>query len=250
MVHLPALPGSPMYAGSFDRVLDAAAADATALAEGGADAIMMENFFDVPFFKDGVPPSTIASMTAAAGRVKEAAPDLPIGINVLRNDGRAAIAIAAAVGAEFVRINVLTAARVTDQGIIEGDAANVLRDRAMLRADHVQIWADVDVKHSAPLAKRPMAEEIADTLHRGRASALIVSGGGTGQATDADHVRDVVEASGTAPVFIGSGATAETVGDFPGAAGFIVGTSLKDTPHLPTGRVRADKVAAFRDALS
>ncbi|MEL7240198.1 MAG: BtpA/SgcQ family protein, partial [Planctomycetota bacterium] len=173
--------------------------------------------------------------------------DVPLGINVLRNDGRAAIAIAAAVDARFVRINVLTGARVTDQGIIEGDAANVLRDRATLGATEVEVWADVDVKHSAPLARRPIDEEVADTLHRGGAAALIVSGGGTGLATDPEHLASVKRAAGSAPVLIGSGATAANVGEYRDhAAGFIVGTSLKPSP---TATVDVARVRAVADVL-
>ena len=227
MVHLPPLPGSPRYGGSMAAVLDAARRDAAALAEGGVDAVMVENFGDVPFFKHRVPPATLAAITAAVVAVRGEVGELPVGVNVLRNDGRGAVAVAAATGGSFVRINVLCGARVTDQGVIEGEAADVLRDRADLGVD-CQIWADVDVKHSAPLASRPIAEEVADTVKRGLADAVIVSGGGTGLPTDPAKVAAVKAAATGVPVLVGSGATPESAaGLLAHADGLIAGTWLK-----------------------
>ena len=242
MVHLPPLPGSPRYGGSMAAVLDAARRDAAALAEGGVDAIMAENFGDVPFFKSRVPPATLAAITAAVVAVRSEVGELPVGVNVLRNDGRGAVAVAAATGAAFVRINVLCGARVTDQGVIEGEAADVLRDRAALGVD-CQIWADVDVKHSAALASRPIAEEVADTVKRGLADAVIVSGGGTGLPTDPAKLK-AVKAAANVPVLVGSGATPESAAELLAHAdGLIAGTWLKRDGRVENGvdpsRVRA-----------
>src|SRR5688500_6024628 len=122
MVHLKPLPGSARWGGSMQQVLDGSLADATALAEGGVDAIMIENFGDVPFRKEHVAAETIAAMTLAVSTVANAV-DLPLGVNVLRNDAAAAMGIAAACGATMIRVNVHTGAMLTDQGIIEGRAS-------------------------------------------------------------------------------------------------------------------------------
>ena len=228
MVHLRPLPGSPNYAGRLADVRAAAVADAEALLEGGCDGLMIENFGDVPFFPGRVPAHVVSAMTTLAAAVRAAAPGRPLGINVLRNDGRSALAVALAVGANFIRVNVLCGARVTDQGVIEGIAADLLRDRAALGCPGVRILADVDVKHSAPLAARPLADEVADTLERGLADGLVVSGAGTGRPVDPARLADVKRAAGRALVFVGSGVTAETVGKLAEHAdGFIVGTALK-----------------------
>ncbi len=165
MVHLMPLPGSPRYGGDLRAVREAAMRDAAALAEGGVDGLMIENFGDVPFYPGRVPAYVVAHMTALTVEVRRRF-DLPVGINVLRNDGRSGLAVAHAAGAQFVRVNVLCGARAADQGVIQAIAHDLLRERAALRAD-VKIFADVDVKHSAPLAPRALAEEAADTLHRG-----------------------------------------------------------------------------------
>ncbi len=110
-----------MYGGSLSTIRDLLLRDADLLAEGGVHGLMMENFGDVPFFPGRVPTHVAAHMTALAFEVRRRI-DLPLGINVLRNDGVTALAVAHASGASFIRVNVLCGARVTDQGIIQGIA--------------------------------------------------------------------------------------------------------------------------------
>jgi uncharacterized protein len=247
MVHLQALAGSPRYGGDLSSVRAAALRDAETLAEGGVDAVMIENFGDVPFHPARVPAETVAQVTAIAAAIRERV-SLPIGINMLRNDGCSAMAVAHAVGGCFVRVNVLCGARVTDQGIIQGIAHDLLRLRKQLAAEAVQVLADVDVKHSAPLASRPIEEEVADTIERGLADGLIVSGSGTGRPTELDHVRLAKAAAGATPVLVGSGVTAETVNAFPHADGFIVGSALK-RDGVATNPVDAGRIRQFMQAI-
>jgi membrane complex biogenesis BtpA family protein len=92
----------------------------------------------------------------------------------------------------------------------------------------VRLLADVDVKHSAALAPRPIAAETRDTLLRGLADAVIVSGEGTGQATDLAKLAEVRQAAAGAPVLVGSGATLQTLAGLLAVAdGVIVGTATK-----------------------
>src|SRR3954466_9139642 len=140
MLHLPPLPGSPRYARApgGDAIRELVLRDAEALAGGGVHGLMLENFGDVPFYPGRVPAHTVAAMTAIAAEVRRQFPELPLGINVLRNDGQSALAIATAVGAQYVRVNILCGARLADQGILQGIAHELLRERAMLRAEHVR----------------------------------------------------------------------------------------------------------------
>ena len=247
MLHLPPLPGAPLSTLSLAAVREHLLRDLDALIDGGVHGLMMENFGDVPFFPGRVPTAVATIMTALAVAVREKAPQLPLGINVLRNDGLTAMAVAHAAGAAYVRVNVLSGARVTDQGLIEGIAHELLRERAALKST-VKIMADVDVKHSAPLAARPIVDEVDDTLHRGLADALVVSGAGTGKPTDPAKAGAVkARAGGRARVFIGSGITAETIADFVDAAdGFIVGTAFKPDgdPNAPVNAARVRDLMA------
>ena len=228
MLHLPALPGSPLSAMSLKQIEAMMLRDAESLQVGGVHGLMIENFGDVPFYKTDVPKHTVAYLTAIAAKVK-ATFDLPLGINCLRNDGCAALAVAHAVGAEYIRVNVLSGARVTDQGVIEGIGADLLRLRKTLGAESIKILADVDVKHSAPLgAGVALEDEVDDVLERGLASGLVVSGAGTGKATDVKKAARVHAAAPDAPLFIGSGVTTDSIGGFlPHVTGVIVGTHFK-----------------------
>lgn len=246
MVHLDALPGAPGFEGELSAVVRKAAEDASVIAAAGFDGIMVENFGDSPFFKDDLPPETVAALTRCALAVKEAAPALPLGINALRNDGLAALGIAVAVGATFIRINVLTGAMVTDQGVIEGRAAEILRRRAML-GKRVGILADIAVKHAAPLAPLDLEQCARDTAGRGGADGLIVTGSGTGRPTDPSLLRQVRGAVPGTPVFVGSGVTTRSLVAL-GADGYIVGTALKLDGRVNLERCRAIRQAALSAA--
>jgi len=250
MLHLPPLPGSPCYAGDPARVEEAMLADAAALVEGGVHALMLENFGDAPFFPNRVPAETLTHMTALAARLRERF-SLPLGINVLRNDGCGALAVAHAAGASFIRVNILCGARITDQGIIEGIAHDLLRERVRLGAKDIRIMADVDVKHSAPLGiARPLMDEVRDLVHRGRADAIIVSGWATGQAVNPQDLQTVRSAAGDTPVFIGSGVAEDNVRALAShAQGVIVGSAFKHDGRADQ-RVDPARVRTFMQAVA
>ncbi|MFC7096146.1 BtpA/SgcQ family protein [Halobaculum marinum] len=251
MVHLHPLPGAPKFDGDRSAILDAAERDARRLAAGGVDAIMVENFGDAPFYPDDVPKHVVASMTRAARAVVETV-DVPVGVNVLRNDGAAALSVAAAVGADFVRINVHTGSRVTDQGVVDGKAHETMRLRERLGAD-VAVLADHDVKHSAPIAAGDFtAESVADGVERGLADGIVVSGSGTGHETarsDLEHAVDRRDANDLdVPVLVGSGVDADNVDDLLDLAdGVIVGTALKEDGDVGKP-VSEERVRALVDA--
>jgi uncharacterized protein len=209
MVHLLPLPGSPRFDGSIDEVLSTATEDARVMVDAGFPALMVENFGDVPFFADHVPPETVAAMTLSVERVTRLG--VPVGVNVLRNDALASLGIAASTGARFIRVNVLTGVMYTDQGAIVGEAAHVQRRRQTL-APEVEIWADVMVKHATPPAGVNAQQMAIDTVERGLADALIVSGSGTGKTIDVDVARDVREAvTDDVRVVAGSGVAASNI---------------------------------------
>ena len=232
MLHAPPLPGSPRFGGSIDHVVTHVLRDAATLAEGGVHGLMLENFGDVPFSAGAVAPVTIAALTRLATEVQRVCP-LPLGINVLRNDALAALSIAACTGARWIRVNVLSGVRVTDQGLIQGAAYEVLRCRQALHAGHVRILADVDVKHSAPLARRPLAEETEELVQRAGADAVIVSGTGTGKSVNLTDLPEVAAAAGGKPIFVGSGVSLATLDRLlPFCNGLIVGSSWKPAGDL------------------
>jgi uncharacterized protein len=227
MVHAAPLPGSPRWDGSMERVVAAAVADARTLVEGGMDAVLVENYGDAPFTPGRVEPATVAALTAVAGEIRRALPGAPLGINVLKSDARAALAIACAVGARFIRVNVHAGAVVADQGVVQSDAYGTLRDRRLLSAD-VAIFADVGGKHAVSLAPVDLEQHARDLTYRGLADGLVVSGPATGAATAVADLKRVRGAVPHVPLLVGSGATPDSVAELLSIAdGLIVGTALK-----------------------
>lgn len=258
MVHLPPLPGAPAFEGDRETVRTRALEDARRLEAGGVDGIVLENFGDAPFYPDDVPNHVVAELTAIATALTDAV-EVPVGINVLRNDAAAALSVAAAADAQFVRVNVHVGTAATDQGILEGRAHETLRLRDRLETD-VGIFADVHVKHATQIGANAIGRAVLETVERGKADAVIVSGPGTGVETDVEDIRrvtDILTEHGhdTTPVFVGSGVTSETVADCfeAGADGLIVGTALK-RDGVTTNPVSGDRVetlvAAVREASS
>jgi len=247
VVHLSPLPGAPASDGDRRAIRDRAIADATALEDGDVDGVIVENFGDAPFYPDEVPPHVVADMTALTDAVADSV-DVPVGVNVLRNDPTAALSVAAATDADFVRVNVHVGAAVTDQGVIEGQAHETLRLRERIGAD-AAICADVGVKHATPLGDRDLAVEASDAVERGLADAVIVSGDRTGDRTALEDVRQVQDSVGDeVPVLVGSGVTAASAASVLDAAdGAIVGTALKED-GLTTNPVGEERVRELIDA--
>jgi membrane complex biogenesis BtpA family protein len=248
MIHLPALPGAPGNDCDREAIRDAALRDARALDEANVDAVLVENFGDAPFYPDDVPDHVVAELTAVTDAVRREV-SVPVGVNVLRNDAEAALSVAAAAGASFVRVNVHVGARVTDQGVVEGRAHETMRLRDRIDAD-VAVLADVAVKHSAPLGDVPFEQTVEETVKRGLADGVAVSGSGTGDPVALDRLETAasVLADHDAAVLAGSGVTPETVGDVLAAAdGAIVGTALKAGGET-TAAVDRDRVAALVSA--
>lgn len=229
MVHLDPLPGAPRFDGDRESVRERAIQDAKRLKASGIDGVIVENFGDAPFHTDDVPKHVVADMTHLVGSVCDTV-DVPVGVNVLRNDGEAALSVAAATDASFVRVNVHTGARVTDQGLIEGQAHETLRLRERLGTD-IRIFADVAVKHSSPVSTENISQSTRDAVERGLADAVIVSGAGTGRNVNRERLETVAQITADlgVPTYIGSGVTHETVHDLLSIAdGAIVGSSLKE----------------------
>ncbi|MBW2460178.1 MAG: BtpA/SgcQ family protein [Deltaproteobacteria bacterium] len=250
VVHLRALPGDPGYDGKgIEAVYEAALADARAIAEGGGDAIIVENFGSAPFVKgtrgDRIPAHQAAALAIVVRAAK--ALGLPVGVNCLRNDAITALGIAVATSADFIRVNVHAGAYVTDQGVIEGEAAASLRYRAALGARNVAILADVLVKHASPLVALDAATATRECLGRGGADAVIVTGAATGAPVDGALLEDVRDAAGGAPVFIGSGLTPDRADALRGLFdAAIVGTWIKEDGVLdaPVDAARVARLAA------
>lgn len=227
VVHLLPLPGAPRARLAPDHLIERALEDARAYLRGGAAGLIVENFGDAPFAAGPVEPHVVALMTRVALELRALAGERPVGVNVLRNDGAGALGVALAAGLDFIRVNVLSGVAATDQGLIEGTAAQLLRYRRTIGSS-ARIFADLDVKHSAPLREPDLAVQVDELVGRALADAVLVTGAATGSAPDPGHVARVKRLAGRTPVLVASGTGPDNAAALAVAAdGFIVGTALK-----------------------
>jgi len=246
MIHCPAFPGAPRYRGaSRDTILDACLQDAERLVTGGFHGLIVENHGDIPFSKpENIGPETAAFMAVVTDRLSREF-DVPLGVNILANAAIPALAVAAASGADFIRVNQWANAYVANEGIIEGQAAEALRYRAMLRAEGIRIFADAHVKHGshAIVADRSITELTRD-LAFFDADAVIATGQRTGDSAAMDDIRLVRDATDL-PVLVGSGVTPANVATIlEQVDAIIVASSLKEG-GVWWRPVAANRVAAF-----
>jgi len=220
MVHLWPLPGAPGFMGNgpgygMQRIIDEGLREADALVSGGVDGLMVENMWDLPFrVGHGVQIEAATAQAVAAAEVVKRFPKLPVGINVIHNGGVVCLAIALAAGAKFIRVCIFTGARVWDTGEFDhGCAAELLRKRKELDAEHIHIFADVDKKHSVAFPGIDLATHITWTEFYG-ADALIVSGKMTADAPDSSELAQA-KRQAKKPVLIGSGADEKNISCTP-----------------------------------
>ena len=244
VVHLLPLIGSPQSTLPFREIRTRGLSDAVALIDNGIDGVIIENYGDAPFSPDSVEPHTVAALALIADEIRECYPQTPIGLNVLRNDAKSAMAIATVTGANFIRVNVHTGAMLTDQGLIEGKAHETLRYRSILKSE-VKVFADIAVKHAVPLAPIDIVTTAEDTYQRGLADALIVTGTATGKSADLGQLKTVKSAIPQVSVFAGSGVAVDNLAEvLQYADGVIVGTSIK-RDGMTTNEVDPDRVRAL-----
>lgn len=225
MVHLLALPGAPEYGGDVDEICQQALNDAQALAEGGVDALIVENFGDEPFVI-GEPAAHDLALMAAITRDIQRLVTIPVGVNVQFNAWEAEIAIAYACRAEFIRVEVFVDYVVSAVGVVQPCAAQITRYRSALGGDSIQLWADVQTKYTRNIAPQPLAQSARDA-EAARADALIVTGAATGSATPLEAVAEVKQVT-SLPVLVGSGTTCDNVSAVLKVAdGAIVGSTFK-----------------------
>ena len=226
VVHLLPLPGSPRYRGDFEKVVKRALDDAKKLEKGGVDAIIVENYGDKPYSIRVRDPLTIAAMSVIVKRIVDEV-EIPVGVNLLRNSGPEALAIAYVTGATFVRVNSYCETRLAPEGLLEP----TMREIELLRSKftrHILVLADIDVKHSLPLTNSNATYTAVECIERGYPDALIVTGSRTGSPPAPGEVAAVKKAIGTLPLLVGSGITVENVDAYWNLAdGFIIGTYFK-----------------------
>ena len=229
MVHLQALPGTANSNYTPQQIIDLAVKEATQLISYGFDGVLIENMHDTPYLLREVGPEIVATMTAATAAVVDAI-DAPVGVQVLAGANRAALAIAKATGAKFIRAEGFAFASIADEGVMDvADAGPLLRERRRIDADDISIIADIQKKHSshALTADLSIGDHARGADFMG-ADGVIVTGNHTGHAVDLAQLREVRGAT-ELPLVVGSGVTPENIKEiFQYSDAAIVGSSIKE----------------------
>jgi uncharacterized protein len=246
MAHLTPLPGTPMYDSDAGMagVVDAVRADLAILLDSGFDAVMFCNEGDRPYSLNAGHEG-VAALTRV---VAELAPrDRPFGVDFLW-DPRAALAVAAATGAGFIR-EVTTGVYESDMGMWNTDAAGLLRERRRLSAEDVAVFMNVTPEFASPLGRRTVGEMARSTVVSSLADAILVSGPMAGAEPDVQAVREAKEAVGDeAPVLVNTGAKSTNIAAFLEVAdGAIVGSDLKRDGYT-WNSVDPERVKRFLEA--
>jgi uncharacterized protein len=247
VVHVQALPGTPANRLDVRAIASIAVDEAGAYQDAGFNGVMIENTHDRPYLKGAVGPEIVAAMSVIGSEIRRAV-KLPLGIQVLAGANSSSLAVAHACGASFVRVEGFVFAHVADEGLIQASAGTVLRYRRSIGADSVRVFADVKKKHSAHAITADV--DIAETAKAAEffmVDGVIVSGVSTGQPTEPDDVASV-SAAVSIPTLVGSGITAENIGNYPEADALIVGSSIKDE-GLWSNPIRLDRAGALVNAF-
>lgn len=248
MVHIPALPGTPLYdaKGGVEKLIDAVLADISALQEGGVDAVMFGNENDRPYSLRA-PSASVAAMSAVIASVKPAI-KVPFGVNYLW-DPSASIAIAAATGARFVR-EIFTGAYASDMGMWVPDCEGALRLRRSLDVPALKLFFNINAEFAASLDTRPIELRARSAVFSSLADAILVSGPITGSPVETSELRRVREAVTEVPVFANTGVNVDNVGDILSMSdGCIVGTHFKVDGNTWKS-VDAARVKRFMDRVN
>jgi membrane complex biogenesis BtpA family protein len=226
MISLPPLLGYPEFPG-MQAAIEGARADLDTLQLGGVDGVCLENDYDRPH-RLTVGPDIIASFTRIAREVASCA-NVPVGLQILLNDWRASLAIAAAIDAAFVRLDFFVDKVRIQAGVIEPEPEAVIAYRKSLHAEHIALFTDIQVKYSELMeAGKTLTASARQAIASG-ADAIVVTGKITGESPALEDLKQVREAAGDFPVLVGSGTTPQNVSALLRYAdGAIVGTALKD----------------------
>jgi len=249
MVHVDALPGTPMNSLSIQSIVNKSIDEALKLQDAGVNAILIENMHDVPYLKKNVGPEIVACMTAVSVELRKRI-ELPIGIQILAGANKEALAVALASGLEFIRAEGFVFAHVADEGFMESCAGELLRYRKMIGAEHILIFTDVQKKHSSHAITADInIKEHVETASYFRSDGIIITGSSTGKEAMIDDVKTAYQNT-SLPIIIGSGITITNIENYWNFAdAFIVGSGFKFEGKWENS-ISEERVKLFMDKVN
>ena len=248
MIHLQALPGTPKFVGDVNQIIQKALNEARIYKQAGIDALMIENMHDVPYTKNDVG-HEISSLTAIIAYLIKKETGLPLGIQILAGANKAALATAYSSGADFIRAEGFVFGHLADEGYIDSQAAELLRYRKYIGAEHIAIFTDIKKKHSSHALTADLdITEMAHAADFFLSDGLIITGMHTGDMADINELQRVKEATGL-PVLVGSGVNLDNVLDYLAVADALIIGSYFKKDGFWANEVEGNKVRALMDKI-
>ena len=232
MVHLPPLPGAPMYDPKFswNSIIEFALEDAFCLIEGGVDGIQVENQFDNPYLlPENIGPETVAFVTSVSCAIRQKFPTIPLGVHIMLNGCIHSLAVAKAANADWIRAYNVANVYISNSGYISASGPELMRYRNAIDAKNIMVFGDFQVKHgSHAITADRSIEEKAHDAENSLTDAVIITGAATGVAPDAELLKRIKKHV-SVPILIGSGLSIDNLGELlPFADGAIVGSTFKE----------------------
>ncbi|WP_119273723.1 BtpA/SgcQ family protein [Taklimakanibacter deserti] len=217
--------------GSSPEKLDIARRETEILWSSGIDAVIVENYF-----------GSTDDVVAMCQWLKDKAPEVVFGVNILKDDKRA-FEVANAFGARFIQLDSVSGHLTIEADVEFGDWLNQERARS-----DAFVLGGVRFKYQPYLSGRPLTEDL--VIGKSRCDAVVVTGEGTGLQTPSDKTAQFRAILGPEfPIVIGAGVTPESAArDLANANAVIVGSYLKDS-HVDTGDVDRDHTLHFVRAI-
>lgn len=234
-IQLLALPGAPGWEGQWDILTTRAEQEATALATGGVDGLIIENSHDTPYVQGRIDTAGAIAIAMLTRKLKQFT-GLPIGISVLQNDPETALAIAINTQADFIRLSVLTGALITESGVINNRFNELLHYKNRLKTELPPLIVDVSLRHLGPaqnLGKLQALTQTAQTLaNQPEKLALIVSD----QDIDASEVAALQQQCEFSPVLVENQTKPQSVDQyFEQADGLILEAGIRRNSSMQPG---------------
>ncbi|XP_077983032.1 uncharacterized protein F13E9.13, mitochondrial-like [Glandiceps talaboti] len=256
VIHVKSLPGTPRNTLNINEITDIATKEAEMYKEADVDGVIIENMHDVPYLHtESVGHEITACMSVICSQVKKVCSRIPCGIQILSGANKQGMAVAQAAGLQFIRAEGFVFSHVADEGIMNSCAAELLRHRKHIGADHIKVFTDIKKKHSSHAITSDV--DIVETAKAAEffcSDGVIVTGTATGVATDVKELQDVQKAV-TIPVLIGSGVTIDNVEQYMPANALIIGSHFKHKGSwendVDLSRVKhfMEKVTSLREKL-
>ena len=228
-LHLPPFPGSAHpERKSMQAIQEFALRNTEMVVKAGIRALFLQDLGDHPVNRP-IPAHIIAGMSVIGSQVRDAFPELELGISLLGHGAKEPLAIAQAIGAKFVRLKVYVGAMVKAEGLLEGCAAEAIQYRHQIGAHDIQIFADVYDRTGEPLGRLPLVEEVRQASVFGQADAVVL----TGKTFDEtlSMIAEITNSDLKPPILIGGGVNASNIHQALRVAdGIIVSSAVKSKP--------------------